>query len=446
MRRGKKEAFDGIELPDGERFADLGDGGYKYLGILEAENIMHSEMKKKVKAEYYRRVRKVLKSSLDGKKTVTAINTWAVPIIRYGAGILDWTQEELQTLDRKTRKMLTGAGAHHPQSDVNRLYVSRKEGGRGLTSVEDCVRREENALTTYIETSEDESISRIRPHMEKERVLVGEVIDKEEDKLRIERRRKSIWIDKPLHGQYMRQTEDVKDPSESWKWLIEQDLHRETEGLIVAAQDQALRTNNIKSKIDKQDISPKCRVCGEKDETIDHILNGCSKLAQNQYKKRHDQVASALHWSMCKNHNISCSEKWYNHHAEKVIETDEVKILWDFNIHTGHVIEHRRPDIVLIKKKTKKMYIVDIAVPGDTRIKSREQDKVLAYQELKIHLKPLWELQSAKVIPIVIGALGSVTEHLKGYLDELECKVRVPQLQKTTLLGSARIIRQVLDM
>ena len=81
----------------------------------------------------------------------------------------------------------------------------------------------------------------------------------------------------------------------------------------------------------------------------------------------------------------------------KVIKNDEVKILWDFNIQTGHVIEHRRPDIVLIKKKTKKMYIVDIAVPGDTRIKSREQDKVLAYQELKIHLKPLWELQSAKL-------------------------------------------------
>ena len=91
----------------------------------------------------------------------------------------------------------------------------------------------------------------------------------------------------------------------------------------------------------------------------------------------------------------------------------------------------------------KNMYIVDIV---DTRLKSKEADKILAYQEIKIHLRTIWELKSATVIPVVVGALGGVTEKLKTYLKDLGCRVSVPQIQKTALLGSVRIIRQVLDV
>ena len=52
--------------------------------------------------------------------------------------------EELKTLDRMTRKVLTMNGAFHPKSDVDRLYVSRVNGGQGLISSEECARSEEN--------------------------------------------------------------------------------------------------------------------------------------------------------------------------------------------------------------------------------------------------------------------------------------------------------------
>ena len=65
------------------------------------------------------------------------------------------------------------------------------------------------------------------------------------------------------------------------------DLKLETEGLITAAQDEALRTNVIKSKIKKQQLSPLCRMCGVKDETVGHLpghlLCECRKMAQMQY-------------------------------------------------------------------------------------------------------------------------------------------------------------------
>ena len=96
-------------------------------------------MKEEISKEYLRRIRKILKSKLNGGNVVSAINARAVSIIRYGAGIIKWIKEELGKLDRKTRKLLTVNRALHPQADVDRLYGKRSEGGRGLLSIEDCV-------------------------------------------------------------------------------------------------------------------------------------------------------------------------------------------------------------------------------------------------------------------------------------------------------------------
>ena len=58
--------------------------------------------------------------------------------------------------------------------------------------------------------------------------------------------------------------------------------------MLFAAQEQALRTNAVKAKIDKQPVSPKGRLCGTKEETDMHLVSGGPKLAQKQYKRRHE--------------------------------------------------------------------------------------------------------------------------------------------------------------
>ena len=76
---------------------------------------------------------------------------------------------------------------------------------------------------------------------------------------------------------------------------------------------QALRTNSIKAKIDKQPVPPKCRSCGTKEETVMHLVSGCPKLAQKQYKRRHDNVARRVHWELCKKHGLESSDRLYEH-------------------------------------------------------------------------------------------------------------------------------------
>ena len=137
--------------------------------------------------------------------------------------------------------------------------------------------------------------------------------------------------------------------------------------------------------------------------------------------------------------------KWYKHVPEKVEETDRVKILWDFNIQTDHVVEHRRPDIVVLDKEEKRCQLIDIAVPGDSRVALKEKEKVQKYQDLARELRKLWKVK-VKVVPVVVGALGTIPKALEKYLESIGSTVKVELLQKAALLGTARILRKTLEI
>ena len=79
----------------------------------------------------------------------------------------------------------------------------------------------------------------------------------------------------------------------------------------MAAQEQAIRTNVIKARIDRTQEESKCRMCGRADETINHLLSECSKMAQKECKRRHDWMGERIHWDVCKKNKIQVKEKWY---------------------------------------------------------------------------------------------------------------------------------------
>ena len=105
MERGKFIGTDGIRLSDGQDMKDIDETGYTYLGIWETNKIKEKEMKKKFSKEYLQRLRLILRSKLNGRNTIMAVNTWAVSVMRYGAGILKWNTNELKSLDRRIQKV-----------------------------------------------------------------------------------------------------------------------------------------------------------------------------------------------------------------------------------------------------------------------------------------------------------------------------------------------------
>ena len=160
---GKQHQTDGIELPNQDKIRTLAENEtYKYLGILEADTIKQVEMKNKIQKEYLRRTRKLLETKLNSRNLIKGIDTWAVPIVRYSGPFLKRTREELRQIDQRTRKLMTMHKALHPRDDVDRLYVPRKEGGRGLASIEDSVDTSIQRLEDYIEKHERGLITVIR--------------------------------------------------------------------------------------------------------------------------------------------------------------------------------------------------------------------------------------------------------------------------------------------
>ena len=232
-------------------------------------------------------------------------------------------------MDRKTRKIMAINRMYHTQSDIDRLYIARVEGGRGLLSIAECVETEEQSLSLYLDQSE-ERLSRLS---KSERILPpygGPVSTTKKHK---KEQKHKQWKEKQLHGKFIREKEEIRSV-ETWGWIRKGYLKKETELLIFAAQQQALRTNWIRKNIDGQEVSEKCRMCGERDESINHLIAESKKLAQKEYKQRHDTIARIAHVELCEKFGLVGEVTWYNHKPASVVENDRVKILWDFNIQT----------------------------------------------------------------------------------------------------------------
>ena len=152
-----------------------------------------------------------------------------------------------------------------------------------------------------------------------------------------------------------------------------------------------------------------------------------------------------VHWLLCRKFEIECEDKWFSHQPEPVLENDKCKILWGFAIQTDKEIEHQRPDIVVIDKEKRECKIIDIAVPGDQNIKVKELEKITKYQDLRLQVQKFWDVK-ATVRPIVVGALGTVSEELENHLKTIGIPIVISCLQKAALLGTTFILRRVLDI
>ena len=148
-------------------------------------------------------------------------------------------------------------------------------------------------------------------------------------------------------------------------------------------------------------------MCRKVDESIDHIVSGCSKVSQKEHKRRYDNQGKIVHWKLARKCNFEAGDKWYEHEPESVLENEEYKILWDFSIQTDHVIEAWRADLVVVDKKERSYKIVDFAVFEDYRIEEKEKDKIEKYQDLGRELQKLRNVK-VKIIPLVVGSLGAV--------------------------------------
>ncbi|KAI5721426.1 hypothetical protein M8J77_020648 [Diaphorina citri] len=477
VQRGKLVITENIKINEEMEIKQLEqDNTYKYLGIEESNEIECEKMKKLIEKEYKRRLRMILSSELNARNKIQALNTLAVPVLQYSFGIIDWRLDEIRQFDYDTRKFLTMYGMFHPRSDVHRLYVKRRNGGRNLIQVESCYQNTILTIAKYLVINKEDQYfkqifilnnskySRISKadYITKAIKIINEYHDDEsdhdEDELRAhekirsfkpkeahQNRLKNKWQEKALHGQYLqRVNKEGNDVSQTFSWLSRGQLKPATEATIVAAQDQALRTRNYEKYVLKTTDDDRCRICQEKPETIDHILSACSQLAKHEYILRHNKICAYVHWCLCKKYKIpDTSTRWYEHEPKPVVTNEEITIIYDQQIHTDRTVPANKPDIVVKNVKDKKCVLIDVSVPCDANLISKEAEKKLKYRTLAIEVSKMWNLKTI-IVPVIIGALGTIPKTLGENIKKLEGDISLHKIQDIALCGSAQILRKTI--
>lgn len=444
---------------------------YKYLGIEETVQFNTALNKEKITKEYIKRLRKIWQSELNGFNKIIATNMFAVPVVTYSYGILNWTKANLQSLDIRTRKMLNMNNSLNRRGDVDRLYVTRKEGGRGLRNLEDeyIVRivamnehlRKERGKNPYIEkvTSENnEKISKVA-----ENIILELKIDKQQGqddnkmipkmvKMKLQNSRKTNWHQKPVHGYFEREKVENIDKKLSWAWLESGTLTSDVESYLTTIQEQEIytkdrRKRNEKDTKKKNMLDDKCRMCKKDNETIQHILGCCPIISPNLYlNARHNPVAKVIYDEILQANNIENKEK----QPIRVISSDDCDVWWDMKITMPSGVEHNKPDIVVWKKKEKLCQVIDISVPLDKNIDKKFQEKRNNYIPLISEMQRIYRDYKFEIIPVIIGALGTITNELKhsiANIDGISDKNKIiKHIQKKAMIGSLKITKTVMKM
>ena len=169
-------------------------------------------------------VKALARSTLYVRNLQKGFNAWALGVIKYSAGILDWPNDELKEWDMKTRKTLAMNGVFHKKSSVDCLYLKREDNGLELIIAANCVHEEECSLFEYVTTSE-KCMLKVVGHT----LATGE--SRWDYKKCIEAERKQKLGDKRLHGKFLRVVQDVP-AGRSWQWTCDEFFAKSLEAFI----------------------------------------------------------------------------------------------------------------------------------------------------------------------------------------------------------------------
>ena len=476
IKKGKKVKGTNIEIEDGQFIKDLeSDSNYTYLGIEENATLEHKKLREKARTEYIRRLKKICKSELSPKNKITAVNQMAIPVLSYGFGIIDWPQKDIDSLDVKTRKILTMHKVSYRNQCLDRLYLPRREGGMGLIEINDAYRNAIISLDFYLKTTPDKHLKNVRKqhqddlhenksipkladifkaaHEQKQtNETAPEAPDQEQcpklyPYLHHERASKrERWKANKRAGLFYEESQkSYIDQKGSFQWIQNGELKFDEERLLIAAQDQGLMTNGFLKMCGlRQD--DKCRFCHTATESTSHLVSACKTLlAEGHYTHRHNKVCSYIHWTICRDKDIPTKEVWL-HKPQPVTATDDVTIFYDKEIPAGRYIENGaiKPDIVVWDRQSRSALIIDVSVPSDFGINRAEREKVTKYQDLKNALKDEWQLNDITVIPVIVGATGLMKDNLQSYLDSIPGMPKKYQVQIAAIRGTVSLLKRAL--
>jgi hypothetical protein len=286
---------------------------------------------------------------------------------------------------------------HHPKADIDRLYVKRKEGGRGMVQAEAAYKVAIIKTAEYLNTNykEDQFVNIVKNHESTQPNMnsiiksaakiieklsqLNEKSDAKQDEIQHTNARlgevlKKKWKNKVMHGQYIRNMDrQLISEEDTFLWLSKGDLKAETESESGSTRPSV--THEVLCNKNTEHRDSKCRLCQQSDETIDHIISACPIMAKEQYIKQHDRVSAQLHFNICKETWVQLDKKHWSKHVPKSVETNQegkVTILWNQQAQTDRTIPNNKPEIIIQDNEKGTCILIDVAISGDRNVTKKK--------------------------------------------------------------------------
>ncbi|XP_052748596.1 uncharacterized protein LOC128200170 [Galleria mellonella] len=367
-----------------------------------------------------------------------------------------WSKTDIELIERTTRTILTKHNNLHPKSAIERLTIKRQNGGRGLIDINHMWQKQITGLRTFFRSKSNTSTLHkaiVQNDQNYTPLNLNNQTNTEISTIsELQNQKIENWKKKTLHGRHPHDLEQTHiDKTASNQWLKIGNLFPETEGFLIAIQDQIINTKNYRKFIIKDPTisSDKCRKCHIQPETIQHITGACVSLTQTDYTHRHNQIVNIIHQTLAQKHKLieDTNTPYYKYTPQTVLENLTCKVYYDRAILTDRTIHYNRPDITLQDKINKITYLIDIAIPNTHNLQKTIAEKINKYAELKDEITRIWKQEKVYIVPIVLSSTGVIPNHLHHSLKQIGLRKNLYiSLQKAVILNTCRIVRKFLDI
>lgn len=492
---------------------------YKYLGIAQNSRISQHEVLGKLKEVVCKQATAIWSSKLTFGQKVQNTNSQVMTKANYvfqnmivGAGRFESTIKYAKQLDSALITILRSNEAKFQATSKERYYLDRDKGGLGLQTFEETLERATAYAWSYLNTKPElqnawkifynndakrtkrSVVSDMRfilsSDLYKEANAQGRILRENAQPIVtvdgiqyrdptlaaraicdiLHKTRQATYLDKwkgsPLQGRVLNNPD--LDLDHSLRWMAKGHVGARVMQIILSAQEGMLVTKEFKrSHYGRTNglCRMRCHVGSQRPaqtESIQHIVSCCPHWRSGLMLQRHNAVARVIHWYMCREWNLGTYH--YSQTPNPVMENDRAALYWDHSIPTERPLKHNRPDIVLVDKEHKSIYIIEIRVSWPSSLLKEERRKVIKYavnsnleEEFDITQNPpagdnlLCELQrvyrgyTCRMLPIVTGVFGETSNNTLAYLQEARIPLKdaealLERMSRAAAIGTYRVI------
>ncbi|MDE5978285.1 MAG: reverse transcriptase family protein [Turicibacter sp.] len=414
----------GIEEAFGKQLDD--QKGYKYLGILEdSKNAIKEENKSIIREKILDRTEALCMKSLNARNMFHAINEFAISTINYYVGVVEFEPKELDQLDAKIRQILAKYGITRKSSNMERLYIDRRQLGRGLQNIKE--KAELLLLNLHDHLDKEEQTRAILICEQRLSTQLGMIkqftghkygvtaaINSKALRLKHQEKRMERIRDKRMHSIVFDNSEGHVDTKASSLWLRKGNISAKEEGMLCKLQDRNIFFHN-----------KSCPHCHQGKMSVEHLATNCGRMLNFDYKKRHDDVVRCLHFMFAKKFGLNERKRLKAYKVEKVISNERVRIKSDMPIITDNRIEHNKPDLMVHDLKTNEILLIEVGITNKRILPTTEVTKARKYEFLANELKLMHRGAKVTIVPVVLTWDGLVTRHFKRYMSQLGVSERI---------------------